>query len=121
MDLRGFTDIGKDIGRRVTESINSGNFSQLNRDIKRTFEQAFSEEKTDRYNDVLDGKLYRDDCNKGFDRVYTKYDEAPVNENIKIKNIRKTRVPAVSNKRELCGNHNGRKSKVSWGRFVRPR
>ena len=85
MDLRGFTDIGKDIGRRVTESINSGNFSQLNRDIKRTFEQAFSEEENNPYNDVLDGKLYKEEHNKGFDKVYTKYDEAPVNENMKIK------------------------------------
>ena len=59
MDLRGFTELGADIGRRVNDSISSGDFSQLNRDIKRTFESAFSGKNNDLYRDGLDGKLYR--------------------------------------------------------------
>lgn len=73
MDLRGFTELGADIGRRVNDSISSGDFSQLNRDIKRTFESAFSGKNNDLYRDGLDGKLYRENenTNKGFDRVYS--------------------------------------------------
>ena len=72
MDLRGFTDIGADIGKRVSDSINSGNFSQMNRDIRRIIEDAFTNPVNDRRNDVLNGRLYRDSGQEsaGFDRVY---------------------------------------------------
>ena len=79
MDLREFTELGGDIGRRVTDAINTGNYSQLNRDIKRKVEQAFTE---NIYGDGLDGKLYKEpesrqqsetwekvNPNTGFDRV----------------------------------------------------
>ena len=74
MDLRGFTDMGRDIGRRVTDSINTGNFEQLNRDIRRTIEDAFTNPvNSNKYRDGLDGKLYREEepADAGFDRVYT--------------------------------------------------
>ncbi len=80
MDLRGFTDMGRDIGRRVTDSINTGNFEQLNRDIKRTIEDAFTNPvNNNKYRDGIDGKLYREEepVNTGFDRVYN----APVSQN----------------------------------------
>ena len=73
MDLRGFTDIGADIGKRVSDSINSGNFSQMNRDIRRIIENAFTEPVNNHRGDVLNGKLYHGEQpeNRGFDRVYT--------------------------------------------------
>ena len=73
MDLRGFTDIGADIGKRVTDSINSGNFNQMNRDIRRIIEDAFTNPVNNRKGDVINGKLYREEQpeNNGFDRVYT--------------------------------------------------
>lgn len=55
MDLKGFTDLGNDIGRRVNDAVNSGDFGQLNRDIKRQFEQAFG---GNMQRGDLDGKLY---------------------------------------------------------------
>ena len=72
MDLRGFTDLGADIGRRVTQSVNSGDFSRLNRDIRRTIEDAFMNPVRDPLRDPLNGKLYREEEheNRGFDRVY---------------------------------------------------
>ncbi len=72
MDLRGFTDLGADIGKRVTDSINSGNFNQMNRDIRRMIEDAFTNPVNGSRDDVINGKLYRDDepVNAGFDRVY---------------------------------------------------
>lgn len=72
MDLRGFTDLGADIGKRVTDSINTGNFSQMNRDIRKIIEDAFTNPVNDQDRSVLDGKLYREEKaeNKGFDRVY---------------------------------------------------
>lgn len=72
MDLRGFTDIGADIGKRVTDSINTGNFSQMNRDIRRIIEDAFTNPVNNRQRDVIDGKLSRDEepAGAGFDRVY---------------------------------------------------
>lgn len=72
MDLREFTELGSDIGRRVTDAINTGNYSQLNRDIKRKVEQAFT---GNAFNDGLNGKLYRGpetgqgNNGAGFDRV----------------------------------------------------
>ena len=74
MDLRGFTDIGADIGKRVSDSVNSGNFSQLNRDIRRIIEDAFTNPVNRNQGDVINGRLYRDDepVNAGFDRVYNK-------------------------------------------------
>jgi len=73
MDLRGFTDLGADIGKRVTDSINTGNFNQMNRDIRKIIEDAFANPVNGSRGDVLDGKLYRDEqsVDKGFDRVYT--------------------------------------------------
>ena len=67
MDLRGFTDLGADIGKRVTDSINTGNFNQMNRDIRRIIEDAFKNPVNDSRGDVLDGKLYRNEQpeNKG--------------------------------------------------------
>lgn len=56
MDLREFTELGSDIGRRVTDAINTGNYSQLNRDIRRKVEQAFT---GNIYDKGLDGKLYK--------------------------------------------------------------
>ena len=75
MDLRGFTDIGADIGKRVSDSINTGNFSQMNRDIRRIIEDAFTNPVNNRKDDVLNSNLYRDkqpkqQANAGFDRVY---------------------------------------------------
>lgn len=72
MDLRGFTDLGADIGKRVSDSINSGNFNQMNRDIRRMIEDAFTNPVSGRNRDVIDGRLYRDDDSDcvGFDRVY---------------------------------------------------
>lgn len=64
MDLRQFTDLGGDIGRRVSDAINTGDYSQLNRDIRRKVEQAFT---GTGYNDGLNGKLYREP-DAGFDR-----------------------------------------------------
>lgn len=72
MDLRDFTDMGNDIGRRVTDAINTGNYSQLSRDIKRRIEQAFTGNIYDGYDGNLDGKLYREPGtnrpSSGFDR-----------------------------------------------------
>ncbi len=71
MDLRGFANLGADIGRRVTDSINSGNYDQLNRDIRRVIEDAFTNPVNSQRDSVLDGKLYREEeINKGFDRMY---------------------------------------------------
>lgn len=56
MDLRDFTNLGNDIGRRVTDAINTGDYSRLNRDIRRKVEQAFT---GSAYDSVLDGKLYK--------------------------------------------------------------
>lgn len=56
MDLRDFTDLGNDIGRRVADAVNTGNYSQLNRDIRRKVEQAFTGTASD---NVLNGKLYK--------------------------------------------------------------
>ena len=72
MDLRGFTDLGADIGKRVSDSINTGNFSQMNRDIRRIIEDAFTNPVNNCKEDVLNGRLSRDDKqdNAGFDRVY---------------------------------------------------
>lgn len=72
MDLRGFTDIGADIGKRVSDSINTGNFSQMNRDIRRIIEDAFTNPVNSSQGDVINGKLSRDDepANAGFDRIY---------------------------------------------------
>ncbi len=77
MDLRQFTDLGGDIGRRVTDAINTGDYSQLNRDIRRKVEQAFT---GNIYDGGLDGKLYKgpdqepsgtgSGPNAGFDRYY---------------------------------------------------
>lgn len=74
MDLRGFTDIGADIGKRVTDSINTGNFNQMNRDIRRIIEDAFTNPVNKSADDVINGKLSKDEQpqNKGFDRVYAK-------------------------------------------------
>lgn len=58
MDLKGFTDLGNDIGRRVNDAINTGNFDQLSRDIRRQVEQAFGSGRP-QYGG-LDGKLYRE-------------------------------------------------------------
>jgi len=78
MDLREFTELGSDIGKRVTDAVNTGNYSQLNRDIKRKIEQAFT---GNVYDGGLDGKLYRGpesqqqdswnqgNRNAGFDRI----------------------------------------------------
>ncbi|MCQ4636516.1 5-bromo-4-chloroindolyl phosphate hydrolysis family protein [Anaerovorax odorimutans] len=41
MDLKDFTDLGNDIGRRVNDAINNMNFDQLNRDIRDKVDQAF--------------------------------------------------------------------------------
>lgn len=41
MDLKDFTDLGNDIGRRVNDAINNRNFDQLNRDIRDKVDQAF--------------------------------------------------------------------------------
>lgn len=59
MDLRGFTDLGNDIGKRVNDAIISGNFDQLSRDIRRQVEQAFGTGRPPQYGG-LDGKLYRE-------------------------------------------------------------
>ena len=78
MDLRGFTDLGADIGKRVTDSINTGNFNQMNRDIRRIIEDAFTNPVKSSHGDILDGKLSRDEQQKsrGFDRVYTETAQA---------------------------------------------
>lgn len=59
MDLKDFTDLGNDIGRRVNDAVYNRNFDQLNRDIRRKVEQAFgggsgADDKFDR----LNGRLY---------------------------------------------------------------
>lgn len=41
MDLKDFTDLGNDIGRRVNDAIYHMNFEQLNRDIRNRVDQAF--------------------------------------------------------------------------------
>lgn len=56
MDLRQFTDLGGDIGKRVTDAINTGDYSQLSRDIRRKVEQAFT---GNIHEGGLDGKLYK--------------------------------------------------------------
>lgn len=58
MDLKDFTDLGNDIGRRVNDAIYHMNFEQLNRDIRNRVDQAFGgSERTEGFGG-LDGKLY---------------------------------------------------------------
>lgn len=62
MDLKGFTDLGSDIGRRVNDAIYHMNFDQLNRDIRRKVDQAFSGGSDPMYgNGGINGKLYHGD------------------------------------------------------------
>lgn len=59
MDLRGFTDLGSNIGRRVNDAIYHMNFDQLSRDIRREVDQAFSGGPDSVYgNNGINGKLY---------------------------------------------------------------
>lgn len=62
MDLKDFTDLGNDIGRRVNDAVNNMNFDQLNRDIRRKVDQAFggSQNPRDGFGG-LNGKLYHGD------------------------------------------------------------
>lgn len=57
MDLKGFTDLGGDIGKRVSDAVNTGDYSRLNQDIRRKIEQAFT---GNIYDNGLDGKLYKE-------------------------------------------------------------
>lgn len=59
MDLKGFTDLGNEIGRRVNDAVNSNDFRQLSRDIRRQIESAFGSGEP-KYGG-LDGKLYREE------------------------------------------------------------
>lgn len=62
MDLKDFTDLGNDIGRRVNDAVYNRNFDQLNRDIRRKVEQAFGGGSGTGGNfDRLNGKLYHGD------------------------------------------------------------
>lgn len=62
MDLKNFTDLGNDIGRRVNDAIYSMNFDQLNRDIRRKVDQAFSGGSGSVHgNGGINGKLYHGD------------------------------------------------------------
>ncbi len=62
MDLKDFTDLGNDIGRRVNDAIYNMNFDQLNRDIRNKVDQAFYGGRgTDSGFNGLDGKLYHGD------------------------------------------------------------
>lgn len=62
MDLRGFTDLGSNIGRRVNDAIYHMNFDQLSRDIRREVDQAFSGGSDSAYgNGGINGKLYHGD------------------------------------------------------------
>lgn len=61
MDLKDFTDLGNDIGRRVNDAINNRNFDQLNRDVRNKVERAFrgyGGPAGNRDFGGLDGKLY---------------------------------------------------------------
>lgn len=59
MDLKDFTELGNDIGRRVNDAINNMNFDQLNRDVRDKVDQAFYDgPSADRGFDGLNGKLY---------------------------------------------------------------
>ncbi|MEG2323899.1 MAG: 5-bromo-4-chloroindolyl phosphate hydrolysis family protein [Anaerovoracaceae bacterium] len=69
MDLKGFTDLGGNIGRRVNDSINSMNFDRLSEDIKREIDGAFSGSGS---NEKWDGKLYQDQQNTGSNQANTK-------------------------------------------------
>lgn len=55
MDLKDFTDLGNDIGRRVNDAIYHMNFEQLNRDIRNKVDQAFGG--TGEFGGI-NGKLY---------------------------------------------------------------
>ena len=57
MDLKDFTDLGKDIGRRVNSAIYNMNFDQLNRDIRNKVDQAFGTGSAGDFGG-LNGKLY---------------------------------------------------------------
>ncbi len=62
MDLRGFTDLGSNIGRRVNDAIYHMNFDQLSRDIRREVDQAFSGGSDPVHgNGGINGKLYHGD------------------------------------------------------------
>lgn len=62
MDLRGFTDLGSNIGRRVNDAIYHMDFDQLSRDIRREVDQAFSGASDPAYgNGGINGKLYHGD------------------------------------------------------------
>ncbi|MCI8648108.1 MAG: hypothetical protein HFE76_15250 [Firmicutes bacterium] len=56
MDLKDFTDLGNDIGRRVNDAVYNRNFDQLNRDIRNKVNQAFGGGNGSF--DRLNGKLY---------------------------------------------------------------
>lgn len=59
MDLKDFTDLGKDIGRRVNSAIYNMDFDQLNRDIRNKVDQAFGTGSGSAGDfDGLNGKLY---------------------------------------------------------------
>ena len=58
MDLKDFTDLGNDIGRRVNDAIYHMNFDQLNRDIRNKVDQAFGDPRANGGFGGLDGKLY---------------------------------------------------------------
>ena len=62
MDIKDFTDLGNDIGRRVNDAVNNMNFDQLNRDIRRKVDQAFGGSGSAQGGfGGLNGKLYHGD------------------------------------------------------------
>lgn len=61
MDLKDFTDLGNDIGRRVNDAVYNRNFDQLNRDIRNKVNQAFGGGNSRAGFDRLNGKLYHGD------------------------------------------------------------
>ena len=104
MDLRGFTDIGADIGKRVTDAVNTGNFNQMNRDIRRMIEDAFTNPVNNSGKDVINGRLYRENKaeNAGFDRVYNEPQQT----------VRKTTVVKTQNGIPVEGNPPGKAGSV---------
>lgn len=68
MDLKDFTDLGNDIGRRVNDAIYHMNFEQLNRDIRRKVDQAFGGPQGNGGFGGLDGKLYHGEDRDGAER-----------------------------------------------------
>lgn len=56
MDLKDFTDLANDIGRRVNDAVYNRNFDQLNRDIRNKVNDAFGG--GNQSFDRLNGKLY---------------------------------------------------------------